>query len=240
MRQLSGLGCAMTLAMAASGQASAAPVDYTAYLITDGQLGSWTFSQARVTLQFRADTENTVATTVNGATVYRNDHGHATVVITQGAKTVVADLGRNQIYVRYDPVNGSAGFGSYAVGSLYPIALGCEKSPATCNPADVVSSTAAGSPGQQTLQALVDLNAAYATDSGYYSSAVPGLETNLKGPALLTGYAIACASYDFINGSCPSNPGTPITTDQGDLYFHGQDYSQKGIFTAVLGEQDDD
>ena len=69
----------------------------------------------------------------------------------------------------------------------------------------------------------------------FYPAAVEALATELRGRALLGGFLDACVSYDVINLRCPSIPGTPIKTDQGDLYFQKQTLFGKGVFTATVG-----
>jgi len=189
-----------------------------------------------VTIRLQGDTGNTVTTTQGGDTVYVNDVGDAEVTVSQGGKTVTAQLDPGQIFARYDPVNGSVGFGS-AVGPWYPVVLTCEQQSAGCNRATLVASTARGFSAGQILSALVDIDGG---DSPYYSTAVPGLQTDLRGATLLTGYAIACAAYNYTSTSCPSTLPGPITTDKGKLYFLGQDYAGKGVFTAILGPEQDD
>jgi hypothetical protein len=216
------------------GAASAASIVYTAYVVTDGQLGGQKFSDAQVTLQFRGDSEDAVTTTENGTTVYRNDEGRAMVIITQGASTTVARIEPHQIYPRYEPLSGAVGFGSYAIGPHYPIVMGCVYSPIPCTPA-VPSS---GFPAGQLVTALQDMLVTPA-DSVYYSAPVQAQQTDLRGPALLGGYVVACVSFDLTNLQCPGIPATAIKTDQGDLYFQGQLGDGKGIFAAVVSRSDD-
>jgi hypothetical protein len=231
MRQALALGCAVA-ALAAYGPARAEPIVYTAYAVTDGQIGSWTFTQAQVALRFLGDTRNTYTATEGSAAVFRNDVGFASITITQGAQSVVAHLAPHQVYVRYNPLYGSAGFGSFKVGPLYPIVLSCDDA-LTCDPSQTVAS--GSNPGGEILPALTDVFAAPG-DAVYYSPDLAELlATDLRGPTLLTGYVIACANYDFTNGDCPSAPSQPIVTDQGNLFFTGQYESGKGIFRAVVG-----
>jgi hypothetical protein len=229
------VGSAVAMTLAAFQAARAEPVVYTAYVITDGQLAGKAFSGAQVTMQFRGDTANVLTTIENGATVYRNNAGRTVMFITQGAQTQVVHIAPHQLYVRYDPLNGVIGFGSFAVGPTYPIKLGCSFD-AACEP-NVIGTS--GFPEGQSVSALQDvLNTP--TDAPYYSADVLAQETNLQGPTVLGGYLVACVAYDFVVGRCPSIPASAITTDQGDLYFQGQLSVGKGIFSAVVGGRDDD
>jgi len=84
------------------------------------------------------------------------------------------------------------------------------------------------------IGALAQLKAA-PNDLVFYPAAVRALHTELRGPALLTGFMDACLAYDVSNLRCPSIPGTPIRTDHGNLYFQKQTLYGKGIFTAATG-----
>jgi hypothetical protein len=205
------------------------PVLYSLYGAVDGRLNGQAFSDALFRLDFRSYTADTKAVVENGVTIYRNDAGQAVLFLTRGGKTTVVNIAPNQIYARYDPTNGVVGFGSYAVGPFYPVSLDtCGVPP--CGP------PATTSPEHSILGALAQLRQA-AQDSMYYSPAVPKLTTQLRGPALLTGYVDACFSIviDPLPPHCPSIPSVPIKTDQGDLYFQKQSIFGHGIFTAVVG-----
>lgn len=205
------------------------PVLYTLYGAVDGRLNGQAFSDALFRLDFRSYTAHTRTVVENGVTVYRNDVGQAVLVLTRGVQTTVVNIAPNQIYVRYDPTNGVVGFGSYAVGPFYPVSLDTCGAP-PCGP------PATTSPEHSILGALAQLREA-AQDSMYYSSAVPKLATQLRGPALLTGYVDACVSIVInpLPPHCPSIPSVAIKTDQGDLYFQKQSIFGHGIFTAVVG-----
>src|SRR6267378_3790478 len=81
MKQANKLALALALLALGYGPANAAPVVYSAYAVTDGQLGSWTFTRAMVVIRLKGDTRNTVTTTQGSATVYINDVGSASVTI---------------------------------------------------------------------------------------------------------------------------------------------------------------
>ena len=236
MRQALALGCAVAAALAAHGPAQAAPIVYTGYAVTDGQIGSWSFNQAQVTLQFRGDSRNVYTAPELSGTAYRNDVGYATITITQGTTSVVAHLAPHQVFVRYNPTLGSAGFGSFAVGPLYPIVFSCY-SQVTCDATDTVAN--GGFPAGETLPALAVVNGSPG-EAVYYSPALSDLlTTDLRGPTLLTGYVLACANFDFTNGNCISAPSQPIVTDQGNLFFTGQYGNGKGFLNVTVGSSDD-
>ncbi len=254
MRQAITLGCALLAAATTLGSASAEtvvdpaiaipifpppppppppprliPILYTVHGSVDGQLNGVAFSDAQFRLDFRSYTADVRTVVENGVTIYRNNTGQAVLFLTRGNTTTVANITANQIYVRYDPTNGVVGYGSYAIGPYYPVALNtCGQPP--CGPPQTTS--AEGS----ILGALAQLKEA-TQDWMYYSPAVPKLATTLRGPALLTGFLDACYSISFaqLPPSCPAKPGVAIKTDQGDLYFQKQDIFGGGVFTAVVG-----
>ena len=234
MRHVLRLSCVLAAALAGYGPAHAATVAYTGYAIADGQLGTWNFSQAMVTIRFVSDTRNVTTFTENGVTAYRNDAGYATVTISQGTTSVSAHIAAHQIYVRSNPTNGSAGFGSYAVGPYYPLVLSCYGN-TTCDPAYLI-----GGPDGEILPALADITLAPA-DTVFYSPALMQVESDLKGPALLTGYTIACAYYDPNNFSACQIPSSQaISTDHGNLVFTDQyGGSSKGFLNITPVKSDD-
>jgi hypothetical protein len=236
MRKALALGCVVAATLAAYAPARAEPIVYTGYGVADGTIGSWTFTQAQVTLQFRGDTRNTYTAPELGGNAYRNDVGFATIVITQGTTSVAAHLAPHQVYVRYNPTLGSAGFGSFAVGPLYPIVFSCFGA-GTCDPTLTVAN--GDFPAGEILPALSHV--LYSPgDAAYYSPALSDLLTaDLRGPALLSGYVLACANYDSNNGVCPGAPSQPIVTDQGNLFFATQDASGKGFLNIMIGRESD-
>jgi|SRR6267143_1092042 len=92
MKPIIAVGFALVFGLAANGSARAAPVVYTLYAVTDGKLGSQTFSQAQVTITLRRNTSNVTTEQGQGAVVYRNDQGEATVTLTQRASKSVAHI----------------------------------------------------------------------------------------------------------------------------------------------------
>ena len=226
---------AITLALAfaaaaACGTSTAEPILFTVSGAVDGELNGQSFTDAKFRLDLRTDTSHTVAVVQNGVTVYQNELGQAELILTRGTQTTTAVIAANQIYVRYDPTNGVVGFGSFAIGPFYPVALNWCGVPMQCGAVDTTY------PEFNILGALVQLKVD-PNDKVFYSSAVPGLATQLKGPALLDGFVDACYSIDLNTtpASCPSKPTVPIKTNQGDLYFQKQSIFGSGSFTAVVG-----
>ncbi len=81
------------------------PITYTGFIITDGQLGSWQFHNARVVLTFKSDTEFIQAidpSCVMGQHVVYNPTGVATITIADHERVVTARFDRNQIFVSFD------------------------------------------------------------------------------------------------------------------------------------------
>jgi hypothetical protein len=207
----------------------AAPIVYSFYGVASGQLGGVPFSEAQIRLDFNTDTATTVTAIENGATVYRNDQGQAVLVLSQGAMTKVAQIAPNQVFVRYDPANRLLTFGSYANGLYYPISLAwCVPQPQCVSMPWLIDDIGA------IVYALGDI-ATNPSDSVLYPTGVAALATDLRGPALMTGFVTACGvplSYNPGGWNCPSTAGTAIQTDRGDLYFQESRFGM-GIFTAT-------
>jgi hypothetical protein len=229
MNKLVAAGFAFVLLIC--GSAHAAPAVYTVYAVTDGKLGSLTFSKSPVTLTFYGDTSDVTMQTVGGKFFYRIDEGYATFAVTVLGATTVAEIAKGQIYVHYDVQNGLVGFGS-GLGPTYPLTLGCGNPSQACqyglndNP-----------PFGMIVSAIADLAAAPHTQ--YYSATtLEALPTTLSQSTLLTGYVGACAVPEAYQG-CASAAPTPIQTDQGDLYLQDLQGNGKGIFTVEVFKRDD-
>src|SRR5262249_16405306 len=87
--------------------AAAAPVTYTGFTITDGQIGNWTFHNARVVLRFDGDTNDVQL-------VQFPDPLDPTTT----AQVAITGTGTDSV-----PTHQSIGFGSYAGGRGYPFSL---------------------------------------------------------------------------------------------------------------------
>jgi len=91
--------------------AGAAPVTYTGFTITDGQLGHWKFHNARVYLTFKGDTKDVQFAQVpvdptdptrGSVDAYIQQTGVASVTIFSGGKSVHATFAPNQILITSD------------------------------------------------------------------------------------------------------------------------------------------
>jgi len=94
---------------------SAESIKYTAFTITDGQLGSWGFHNARVILSFVSDTDkvqSNVPIPFTDVTANLNAVGTASITVVGDDKTVHATLDPNQIFISFDATNTGIGFGS--------------------------------------------------------------------------------------------------------------------------------
>jgi hypothetical protein len=94
----------------------AAPVTYTGFTITNGQLGSWKFHNARVYLTLHSDTRYVQQTQIFGVSVAylgpfppqqlctgtATPIGTARVVIVTGEKRVEATFAPDQLFVSLD------------------------------------------------------------------------------------------------------------------------------------------
>jgi hypothetical protein len=210
-----------------SSAASARPITYTGFTITDGQLGSWTFHNARVYLTFQGDTSNVqfmqFPDSFNpGGTIdaWINPTGKASVTIASGGRTVHATFAPNQIFVSLDLGNTGdvhvggrgVGFGSYTstgVEPTYP--LGIEDG--TIDWGDI-------------------------TDPGIASPALATLSTDLQHNTAFSGRAWPCVG--FLNGCSAPNA---LLTDKGNLYLDlpyfanlPGDSLSGGFFIADVGE----
>jgi hypothetical protein len=221
----------MTVLLLASA-ASAAPVTYTGFTITDGQIGNWVFHNARVYLTFQSDTNNVQSTTFPdpfGGTVdiVFNPTGTAAVTIISGSKSVHATFAPNQIFVSLDLGNtgdihvggrgvGFGSFTSYGVEPAYP--LGIEDG--TIDWGDILA-------------------------PGIASPALADLSTDLQTSTAFSGRSWSCVGF-------PDTCTAPnaLHTDKGDLYLYtpyaiapsaggGDDSLTGGSFLADVGSSSD-
>lgn len=236
MKQLIGAGIALVLAIC--GDVSAAPVVYTAYAATDGQLGALKFEDARVVITFQGDTRDVKMNTSGGVSEYRIDKGNATIAVTVQGTTTVAQINSGQIYVHYDVQSGVVGFGSETMSNpYYPLTLACYHPYSYC----YYDANGNAFASNQIVSALAEVEADPA-DSTSYSARVDATPQTLTKSTLLTGYANACAvPYTFQAGSppCASPAPAPINTSLGDLYIQDQTLS-KAIFTVQVGSTRED
>lgn len=215
--------------------ALAVPVTYTGFTITDGQLGSWSFTNARVYLTFQTDTSNVQQTQIAGVNLaYVGSYppaqlctgtptaaGTARVTIIKAGHSVTATFAPNQIFVSIDQVNGGVGFGSCGPSGFQP-----------AYPLGIAGGTIFGRIFPQLVGASPELAA---------------LPIDLTENAAYSGRAYICVGFPTFGAPC--SPPNPLQTDKGTLTLQ-QPYQQVtgnppsygdplggGIFIAVVGAQ---
>jgi hypothetical protein len=82
--------------------ATGQPVTYTGFTISDGQLGTWQFHNARVTFTFLGNTSNVQEISAGGADISINTTGTAKVLIAAPGRTVGATFAPDQLFVSLD------------------------------------------------------------------------------------------------------------------------------------------
>jgi hypothetical protein len=122
----------LTVSAAVSAIAVAAPVVYTAFVVTDVSLGGQFYHNAEVTFTFSADTRDiksfnvTAPDGVTGSGLLV-DKGRASVRIQTPDRSVRATFTPGQILVSLDLANGGVGFSSYigpnGLEPAYPLGL---------------------------------------------------------------------------------------------------------------------
>jgi hypothetical protein len=191
----------------ASSSALGEPIKYTGFTITDGQLGTWKFHNARLVLTFESDTNNVqmLAKTCVGTNAAFNSTGVARVTIVDHEKVVTARLNPNQIFVSFDQDEGGVGFGSFGPGYTAP----------SCT--DPTS-----------LQPAYPLGLHHGTMDGIshlylgYSANQEAFPVNLQGNVGFSGKGFTCVGIP--EQDC--EPATvPLITDHGDLFLL-QPYTQ--------------
>ena len=212
------LRCAVMTLLAAS-SALAAPITYTGFTITDGQLGAWEFHNARVFLTFESDTSNVQVATVpnvngNVSLVY-NQIGIARITIVGDDKTVNATFNQNQIFVSYDQSNGGVGFGSCVPNCSVPL-------PSTLNLQPAYPLGVSG--GTTDAPAVVGL----AFDPSPEELA---LTADLISDTGLSGRGWVCV--DFVNPNFACSAPTPLRTNKGPLYLF-QPYQAEPLATGKV------
>ena len=209
-----------------------APVTYTGVTITDGQLGSWSFTNARVYLTFQTDTSLVQQTQIAGVNVaYVGPYppaqlctgtptsvGTARVTIIKNGHSVTATFAPNLIFVSIDQDNGGVGFGSCGPNGFEPT-----------YPLGLAGGTIFGRVFSQLVSA---------------SSELAALPLDLTESAAYSGRAYVCVGFPTLGAPC-SAPN-PLQTDKGTLTlqqpyqkvtgnppYYGDTLSG-GVFTAVV------
>ncbi|HMK71705.1 MAG TPA: hypothetical protein VK454_00115 [Myxococcaceae bacterium] len=202
----------------------AAPVTYTGFTIADGQLGSWSFHNARVYLTFQGDTKDVQfiqplidPTNPSFGTVdaWALQTGVASVTIFSGGKRVHATFAPNQILVTSDlgdtsdtPHFGARGMGFSSIsptGALEPAyPLGIEDG--TVDWGDIPE------------------------NGGLESPDLDSLSTDLQETVALSGRAWSCVG--FPNGCTAPYP---LHTNRGDLVLSSPYMTSDGFDSLAAG-----
>jgi len=215
--------------------AVATPITYTAFTITDGKLGSWSFHNARVYLTLKSDTDyvqfiqpqvDPNDPTQGTVDIYTNQVGTASVTIISGGRAVHATFAPNQVFVSMDLGNTDSaphvgargmGFSSFTATSLEPsYPLGIEDG--TLDWGDIFG-------------------------PGVASPELATLPVDLVSNTAFSGRAWPCVGFPF---QCAD--ATPLKTDKGDFYLYapyslgvpadndsGNDILFGGFFVTTLG-----
>jgi len=181
------------------------PIAYNGYTITDVSLNGKTYSNAQVYLTFQGDASTAHADPANPHG-FINSIGTAHVRIISGNTSISADLNPGQVYVYYDPVTASVGFGSAAGGRGYPFRLAANQ--------DI-----GGLVEDSSIGAVSDLTLTPA-DAAFYSPATANLATNLRNYTVLSGAATSCTSLDVATSTCNNLTPIPLSTNKGALYLY--------------------
>ena len=191
------------LILLASSFALGEPITYTGFIITDGQLGAWTFHNARVILTFQSDTQyvQTLSQGCVGTDAAFNPTGVARVTIIDHEKMVTARLDPNQLFVAFDQDFGGVGIGSLAPGAPFVAA--------TC------SNAASLQPAYPLGLHHGTMDAAGGTDPAY-SANQEAFPNNLQGNVGFSGKGYTCVGVPQLECDPPT---TALTTDHGVLYL---------------------
>jgi len=203
--------------------AGAAPVTYTGFTITDGQLGHWKFHNARVYLTFKGDTKDVQFAQVpvdptdptrGSVDAYIQQTGVASVTIFSGGKSVHATFAPNQILITSDlGATGDTHFGARGMGfsSITP-AGGLEPA----YPLGIEDGT-------------VDWGD-IPENGGTESPDLDGLSVDLQQSVALSGRAWSCVGFPN-----PCAAPNPLHTDKGDFVLYSPYMTSDGFDTLAAG-----
>jgi hypothetical protein len=189
--------CAVITSLLAS-TVSAQPIKYTGFTITDGQLGSWYFHNARVILTFVSDTKNVQSNVQfqlppSPVTANLNIQGRAAITIVGDDKTVHATFSdpNQKIFISYDQNNDGIGFG-------------------VCSP-DCLGLLSVPQVFPSVFQPVYPFGISQFDDSGDLTHDIGG-----------TGRSFSCIDFGMPDSAytslCPP-PNLALKTDKGDLYL---------------------
>jgi hypothetical protein len=179
------------------------PITYTGFIITDGQLGNWSFHNARVILTFESDTNYVQQLDpACGTSAAFNSTGVARITIVDHERVVRAKFDPHQIFVSFDQTFGGVGFGSFGPGFTAP---DCS------NPAS--------------LQPAYPLGLHHGTmdNTGDESPIEATFPNDLQGDVGFSGKGYTCVGVPQLECDPPT---AALKTDHGDLFLFEpyQDY----------------
>jgi hypothetical protein len=225
--------------MLAIGTAGASPVVYRVTTVADGKLGRSLFTDAVVTVSIYSDTRAVIKRNVQGATVYENHAGRATVTVTEpGKRPLIAHIAQGRLFVRYDITNGIASVGSEAVGPFYPFVIGCNDYP-TCSQGEAYLD---GDDGISDAIPAVLAGLSVAPQLAVQESpATVALPASLSSPTHLDGFVLDCAVYDA-QDNCSGPPAKAIPTVEGGAFYVVDPFFQDATaqFLVMADSEKDD
>ena len=203
--------CAVTTSVLAS-TVNGQPIKYTGFTITDGQLGSWYFHNARVILTFVSDAkyvQSNVPFPPTDVIANLNIKGKAEITIVGDDKTVHAtfDDQNQKFFISYDQTNDGIGFGLCS-----PNCLGLLSVP-------------------QVLPSVFQ---------PVYPFGISQLDhgSDLTNDIAGTGRSFSCLDFGMPDSAysmlCPYPPSVALGTDNGDLYLYQmyQEENNSGEFKS--------
>jgi len=204
-RAIWGMAAILCMAFGLITSAAAAPVIYTGFTIADGQLGSWSFHNARVTLRFLGNTNDVQVIQFPDpfdptatAQVALISNGTASVTISTMRKTVHATFAPNQIFVSLD--QGTPQYGQLVGGRGVGFGMFSATSPGGVEPAYPLG----------VEDGTIDWGDAF------FPSPELQQPTDLTETTAFSGRAFVCLG--FPDRSCPApTSAQALHTDKGDL-----------------------
>jgi hypothetical protein len=214
---------------------AARPITYYGYTIADLRLGEHRYKGAQVYLWVDADAAATVPFNSGTSHGFMNTGGNAHVTIVSGGRSITADFDPGQIFVYFDVVHASVGFGSATGNSGYPLAIAANE-----DTDGLVENSSVG--------AVADIMQTPG-DTKFYTGATANLVTDLTNRTALSGAASSCVDFDPATSICSNLTPIGLKTNRGNLYLfepytadHGAGpYSVNwGVFWSDRGSRRDD
>ncbi len=181
------------------------PITYRGYEIADVTLGEHHYRGAQVYISVDADAAAAAPFSNGPSYGFMNSRGNAHITVVSGARIVSADFDPGQIYVYFDVGNASAGFGSWAGRTGYPLTI-------TQNP------DTDGILENSSIEAVADIMRTPG-DVQFYTPQTATLVTDLTNATTLSGAASSCVAFDPTTSVCANLAPIPLKTNHGDLYL---------------------